>query len=254
MTRDNTIYGQLMESIKKKIISGELKIGERLESERTMSEKYGINRMTVRKALKYLEEEGILESKLGSGTYVRKMPVIEGKLSMDDDSLSLSLHIRHKGMKPSRQLLSLARVIPEGNVRTAYPDEEAVYEITRMAMINDKPYALQKAYIPCSLFSDAERFDFEEGSLYEYMQDKGYKPRKIVTCMRIERIPSGYAEIMQTEEDKKFMLFEYYGYDEKERMLEYTISYQHPDYTKFSYESEIKRGAYSNHGLSDMDD
>ena len=251
MNRDNTIYGQLMESIKKKIISGELKIGDRLESERTMSEKYGINRMTVRKALKFLEEEGILESKLGSGTYVRKTPVIEGKLSMDDDSLSLSLHIRHKGMKPSRQLLSLTRTRPEGTVRTAYPDEEAVYEITRMALINDKPYALQMAYIPCSLFNDAERFDFEEGSLYEYMQDRGYKPKKIVTCMRIEKIPSGYAEKMETQKGKKFMLFEYYGYDERERMLEYTISYQHPDYTKYNYESEMKYETYNSRHLPD---
>ena len=101
MNRETTIYGQLMESIRNKIISGDLKIGDRLESERTMSEKYGINRMTVRKALKYLENEGVLESRRGSGTYVSKMPLVQGKLSMDDSNhtLSLSALIRQRGMK-----------------------------------------------------------------------------------------------------------------------------------------------------------
>ncbi len=213
MNRDNTIYGQLMESIRSKIINGDLKIGDRLESERAMSEKYGINRMTVRKALKYLENEGVLESRRGSGTYVSRMPMIQGKLSMDDSerTLSLSVQIRQKGMKSSRMLLSMTRIKPTGEVAKVYPAEKKVYELVRLSLINDSPYALQKVYIPCSLFNDAERFDFEEGSLYEYLQDKDHMPRKMRTDLRIERLPEEYCEIMQSEKGRKYMLFEYYG-------------------------------------------
>ena len=54
MSEKKAIYVQLMDSIKKKIVDGELSIGERLPSERNMSQVYGINRLTVRNALKKL--------------------------------------------------------------------------------------------------------------------------------------------------------------------------------------------------------
>lgn len=235
------IYQQLMDSIKKKIVSGELKVGDKIESERAMSEKYGINRMTVRNALKHLEEEGVLESFRGSGTYVKAIPKIEEKIGLGDDNeiLSLSMQIRQKGMKSSRAMIAMNRIVPEGVIADAFPNEEKVYEIIRMSLINDHPYALQKAYIPYSIFSDATRFDFENGSLYDYMQDKGYRPKTMISYLRIENLPEEYVEIMQTDPKKKFLLFDYYGFDKEHRLVEYTVSYHHADYTKFRFEAEI---------------
>ena len=118
--------------------------------------------------------------------------------------------------------------------------EEKVYEIIRMALINDHPYALQKAYIPYSLFADADRYDFESGaSLYDYMQDKGYRPKTMISYLRIESLPDEYLEIMQTEKKKKFLLFDYYGFDKDHKLVEYTISYHHADFTKFQFEADI---------------
>ena len=94
MARTGKIYQQLMDSIRNKIISGELTINEKLESERVMSEKYGINRMTVRNALKHLEEEGVLESRRGSGTYVKAIPRMEEKIGLGDESEILSVGLK----------------------------------------------------------------------------------------------------------------------------------------------------------------
>ncbi|MGX8680299.1 MAG: UTRA domain-containing protein, partial [bacterium] len=130
-------------------------------------------------------------------------------------------------------------IVPEGVIADAFPNEEKVYEIIRMSLINDHPYALQKAYIPYSIFSDATRFDFENGSLYDYMQDKGYRPKTMISYLRIENLPEEYVEIMQTDPKKKFLLFDYYGFDKEHRLVEYTVSYHHADYTKFRFEAEI---------------
>ena len=80
--REKPIYVQLMDSIKKKIQDGQLQVGDRLVSEREMSEQYGINRMTVRNALKKLQEEGVIKTKSGSGNYVAKVPYVEEKLEL----------------------------------------------------------------------------------------------------------------------------------------------------------------------------
>lgn len=241
MNKSTTIYQQLMDSVKKKIIEGELKIGDRLDSERVMSEKYGINRMTVRNAIKHLEEEGIVESVRGSGSYVKSMPLIEGVLDLGyhNSILSLSRQIKQKGMRSSRILLSMQKMNPIGDVAVAFPDEENVYEIIRLSFINDNPYAVQKTYIPCSDFSDAQRYDFENESLYDYMQDKDKRPKRMVSYLRIESLPAEYISIMKVRENKKFFVFDYYGYDKQDKLVEYTISYHHSNYTTFRNVAKI---------------
>lgn len=239
-----SIYRQLMDSIKRKILSGELAVGDRLESERDMSKKYNISRMTVRKALKLLEDEGILKSIRGSGTYVECLPR-DGNaifLGEQNDILSLTMQIRQKGMNSSRVVLSMQRVKAEGDVKDAFPNEDRVYEIVRMALMNDTPYAMQKHYLPCSLFSDAERFDFQHDSLYAYMQDRGYRPQTMTSYLRIAPLPDEYAAIMKVPRKKKFLLFDYYGYSDQHELVEYTISYHHPQYTKFKFVTNIYLG------------
>lgn len=240
MSQPIAIYKQLMDSIKKKIISGELKIGDKIDSERKMSEQYGINRMTVRNALKKLEKEGILNSYRGKGTFVNAMPEIEDKVELgNNEILSLSMQIRQKGMKSTRQLLSLKKVNTIGALKDYFPKDDKVYEIIRLSLINDNPYALQKAYIPCHLFKDAERFDFEEFSLYDYMHDHGHRPQKMISYLKIEKIPQEYLEIMNMDAKKNVFLFDYFGFDTNRELVEYTISYHHPEYTTFKYITSV---------------
>ncbi len=54
------IYYQLKELLREKIVAGEWQPGEMIPSERELSERYGISRMTARQALKELTTEGLL--------------------------------------------------------------------------------------------------------------------------------------------------------------------------------------------------
>lgn len=56
--------------IREKILSGELRAGQRLPAERELSEALGISRPTVRETLRSLVAMNILESRHGSGTFV----------------------------------------------------------------------------------------------------------------------------------------------------------------------------------------
>lgn len=236
MNQTQPVYKQLMDSIKTKVVNGELKIGDRLPSEREMAKIYGINRMTVRNAIKKLEEEGTLISKRGSGTYVCNYPSIESKLELaNTDILSLSSQIRQKGMKSSRKTLLLRKIHPTGVVKDAFSKESYVYEITRLSFINDEPYALQIVYIPFSIFKDADRFNFETFSLYEYMDDQGHRPCHMITYLRIDDLPDNYLDIMRIHKKQKVFHFDYYGFDKGRKLVEFTMSYHLPKYTSFKY-------------------
>ena len=64
------IYEQIMENIKKMIVSGELKAGDALPSVRELSKELRISALTVKKAYDCLEEDGFTATVHGKGTYV----------------------------------------------------------------------------------------------------------------------------------------------------------------------------------------
>jgi len=60
----------LRESILDKLQSGHWRAGDRLPTERELSESHGVSRTTVRKALLDLKQQGLIEQTVGSGTFV----------------------------------------------------------------------------------------------------------------------------------------------------------------------------------------
>ena len=70
-------YVKIHDQIKKDIDEGIWEIGERLPSERDLAETFEVSRMTLRQAITLLVEEGVLERRVGSGTYVASTRVQE---------------------------------------------------------------------------------------------------------------------------------------------------------------------------------
>lgn len=64
------IYMQIMKLIKRKIVAGELKEGEKLHSVRELSAELKVNPNTIQRAYQELEREGLAYTKRGMGTFV----------------------------------------------------------------------------------------------------------------------------------------------------------------------------------------
>ncbi|EKQ54729.1 MULTISPECIES: FadR/GntR family transcriptional regulator [unclassified Clostridium] len=65
------VYDQVIEQIKNKIKSGEIKKGDKLPTEREMAESIGVSRASVREAIRALEVVGLVESRQGAGNYIK---------------------------------------------------------------------------------------------------------------------------------------------------------------------------------------
>lgn len=81
---DRKLYETIVDQIQGMIISGELRPGERLPSERELADAFGVGRPTVREATKVLESKGLVEMRHGAGVFVS--PAIQDALL---DSLNL---------------------------------------------------------------------------------------------------------------------------------------------------------------------
>ena len=71
------LYKQLKDLILKEIEEGRLKPNQKIPTELELSERYQISRMTVRKSLAQLVDEGILAKKQGKGTFVQEPKMTE---------------------------------------------------------------------------------------------------------------------------------------------------------------------------------
>ena len=76
------LYAQLADRIAKQILLGQYKVGERLPSERELSQAFEVSRPTIREAIIALELDGLVEVRVGSGVYVRSQTRRTGKPTM----------------------------------------------------------------------------------------------------------------------------------------------------------------------------
>lgn len=71
-----TLWRRIADELRLDIADGALSAGTRLPGEAALAERFGVNRHTVRAALKALERDGLVRARQGSGTFVEAAPAV----------------------------------------------------------------------------------------------------------------------------------------------------------------------------------
>ena len=69
------IYIKIHNQLRENIEDGKWKVGEKIPAERELAGQFNVSRMTLRQAIQELVDEGILERRVGSGTFVANRKV-----------------------------------------------------------------------------------------------------------------------------------------------------------------------------------
>ena len=239
------LYIQLQDIIIKRIDEKKYLPGEAIPSERKMAETYGVNRMTVKRAINKLVEEGYLERKPGAGTYVSKRDNKKIDLSYMNDEIGntgISALFRHSEMQASSKVFGMGDV--EGskylNYKLALPPDETVWGLHRVRLGDGQPFAIEYTYIPKKYVADAEKFDFSKVSLYDYMDTEGHLPvhftQKLIICEANDKL----AEMLEVKRGTAIFMIEYQGADADYNIVEYTKSYMNPEFAEFRFMAKSK--------------
>lgn len=165
------LYLQLFAQLVRKIQTGELKPGDKLLSEREMAETLGVSRITARLAIQELLKSGMVYREQGRGTFVAEscMRDVQGFTSFTED-------MKSRGLKPGSRILKL-EIIPadEDLAQTLHLEvgEPALY-LKRLRFANDRPVAIQTAYLPHRLVPGLESIDLTNRSLFEVLRQTYY--------------------------------------------------------------------------------
>ena len=83
--KQNRFYEEIANQVLEAMYRGDLKPNDKLPSENKLSEVFGVSRVTVREALRYLEQLGVIQIRQGAkgGSYVRKMDMDEVACQME---------------------------------------------------------------------------------------------------------------------------------------------------------------------------
>ncbi|MCR4430899.1 MAG: GntR family transcriptional regulator [Tepidanaerobacteraceae bacterium] len=164
------LYYQLKSELLEDIKKGIYREDEKIPSENELQKIYNVSLITVRKALSDLVQEGILYRIQGKGTFVAK-PKIQRYLNL----MSFTEEMRQKGIEPSTIILNFGKERAEKDIADALnlANDEDVWIIERLRLGGGEPVALQKSYLPCSLFKDFdEEFLKTASSLYSILKTR----------------------------------------------------------------------------------
>ena len=160
------IYMQVAE-----ILSDEIKsrrgVYFALPSEGDLSREFGVSRVTIRQALKQLETRGAIYSEQGRG-YCTTTARVQGLSGFH----SFTSEVQRLGGVPASALIDFATDarLPEAFRKHLKADgSEAFIAIRRVRTIDGCPVAFENAYLPMSMYPQADRAAFEAGSLYDRM-------------------------------------------------------------------------------------
>lgn len=71
MNSKRPLYQTIADAIKERIADGQYRPGQKIPPIRQMTESFGVNKATVHKAFELLKRQGLIENKVGSGSFVR---------------------------------------------------------------------------------------------------------------------------------------------------------------------------------------
>ncbi|MFL1380275.1 GntR family transcriptional regulator [Nocardiopsis protaetiae] len=142
------LYFQVAQEIERRILEGELAAGTRLENELVLADRLGLSRPTLRRAIEYLVDRGLLVRKRGVGTQV-----VRPRVRRPVELSSLYDDLTRAGEEPRTEVLRLAVEEPPPAVAAVLelPEGGRAYAIERLRRIGDEPLALMRNHVPVDL-------------------------------------------------------------------------------------------------------
>ena len=149
-----------------------------LPSEAELAHEYSASRVTVRRALDALRDEGLVTSRRGAGWFVALDPVHQplGRVTTVEAALEAA------GAAPSRRVLEFAFEPPTGDVAKTLglAADADVLRVTRLNLADDEPFAIVTVWVDAALGAHLSRADVERATFHELLPLQGVEPGRVV--------------------------------------------------------------------------
>ena len=163
-------YHQVKEAVRALIASGELKPGDMLSSEFSLSEQVGISRLVVHRAYRELVTEGLLIRKRAVGTFVA--PLIKRSFTVTGPLFSMTENLSADALEPSNKILLQEVILASEEIRNELklPEGGQVIHLRNLRFAKQLPFAVEEMYFPFERFPALANLDLNNRSVYVILE------------------------------------------------------------------------------------
>jgi GntR family transcriptional regulator len=157
---DRPAYKQIADHLRTAIARGRLHEGDQLPSEARLMAHYGVARMTIRNAMRLLQDEGLVTAEHGRGVYVRSRPPVR-RLASDrfaqrhrrEGKAAFITEAEQAGAAPHVDMIQVGESQPPAEIadRLGISDETSVVVRSRRYLLDGRPVEIAVSYIPVDL-------------------------------------------------------------------------------------------------------
>jgi GntR family transcriptional regulator len=228
------LYYQLKEIFRSWIISGMFDVHGKFPSENELQKMFSVSRMTIRRALTELVNEGFLIREQGRGSFVVQ-PRVQSSLRR---LTSFSEDMQMRGLTTQSVILSF-QVLRDSEVAAQMgivKDEELV-QLRRLRLVEGEPVAIQNAFIRHRFCPDIVTRGLMDGSLYKTLENV-YGLRLGLAIQTVEAKPADdyEASLLKIKVGQPVLLLERLTYLSSGEPLEYVRSSYRGDRYRFIVE------------------
>jgi GntR family transcriptional regulator, frlABCD operon transcriptional regulator len=163
------LYEEIMTGLKQYIDTHELKEGDRIPTEKELGDLFKASRISIRRAIKELVEEGVLKIVRGKGTFV-SAPRKEIHL-LDLQGFSEGLTTENDTI--TKDIVSIQKVKSNPHLDEIFNHKYNEYiELVRKVYRNDQALSLDYAYLPTDLYPGIEEKITPESSTFKIIHEE----------------------------------------------------------------------------------
>ena len=211
------LYYQVAQELEQAIVSGELPAGSRLENEIALAEAIGLSRPTVRRAIEYLVDRGLLVRKRGVGTQV-----VQAQVRRPLELTSLYDDLSRAGKQPRTEVLSVGHEPASPVVAGALQVKEGapVLTVERLRYAGDEPLALLRNHIPEGLVTLREP-ELATAGLYDLLRRAGIRIQLASQTVGAVSANAAQARLLGEKRGAPLLTMNRTAFDDEGRPVEY---------------------------------
>jgi GntR family transcriptional regulator len=213
----------------------ELAVHDPIPGERALAERFGTSRVTIRQALALLQDDGLIYTVHGSGSFVAPPRVVK-QMRLH----SFTAEMKQKGLKPTTKLISAKLINDDESVIDDFVVlSEPAYRIERLRLGNLEPLSLEIAYINQSVAPNLLEEDLTK-SLYHILESKyGQEVFSADEHLTPIVIDQDLAKIMKIPAGSAAIRIQRTGYNVRGEEVERSISIRQGNRWDFKYSIRI---------------
>jgi GntR family transcriptional regulator len=229
------LYIQIKDIYRQKILSGELKPGDKIESEMEIQKKYGVSRITARQAILDLEKEGMVNRGRGKGTFVIWKPAIKEHLStIRSFTHEMQLH----GRVPGTSNFTIKREEVDDNIAEIFSlpkENREMYCFRRVRTADDVKLVYVVSYFPLDVEIPLED-DMENPDSYDSLAEfKAGTPTRIEEEFSAEIPDDEVRSSLNIPKTQPVLARKRISYDSNDDIIDYTVCYYRGDLYTYTH-------------------